>query len=81
METHMTRKAQGDFPTSAGILFGLGLGGFDGIILHQVLQWHHMVTSAGYPPDTVRNLEINTASAFSTWWKASWTTISWGCTT
>jgi uncharacterized membrane protein len=30
------------FPASAGILFGLGLGGFfDGIMLHQVLQWHH----------------------------------------
>jgi uncharacterized membrane protein len=27
------------FPVSAGILFGLGLGGFfDGIVLHQVLQ-------------------------------------------
>lgn len=51
----------GEFPTSAGILFGLGLGGFfDGIIFHQVLQWHHMLTSAGFPPDNVRNLEINT---------------------
>ena len=50
-----------DFPISAGILFGLGLGGlFDGIILHQVLQWHHMLTSAGYPPDTVSNLKFNT---------------------
>jgi uncharacterized membrane protein len=49
------------FPISAGILFGLGLGGlFDGIILHQVLQWHHMLTSAGYPPTTVENLQINT---------------------
>jgi uncharacterized membrane protein len=49
------------FPTSAGVLFGLGLGGFfDGIVLHQVLQWHHMLTSAGYPVDSVRNLEINT---------------------
>jgi uncharacterized membrane protein len=57
----MTREQQGDFPTSAGILFGLGLGGFfDGIILHQILQWHHMVTSAGFPADSVRNLEINT---------------------
>ena len=50
----------GGFPVSAGVLFGLGLGGFfDGIILHQVLQWHHMLTSAGYPPDSVRNLQIN----------------------
>jgi uncharacterized membrane protein len=51
----------GGFPMSAGILLGLGLGGFfDGIVLHQMLQWHHMLTSAGYPPDSVRNLEINT---------------------
>jgi len=50
-----------DFPTSAGILLGIGLGGFfDGIVLHQILQWHHMLTSAGYPADDVRNLEINT---------------------
>lgn len=50
-----------EFPLSAGILFGLGLGGFfDGIILHQVLQWHHMLTSAGYPADSVQNLKVNT---------------------
>lgn len=49
------------FPNSAGIFFGLGLGGFfDGIVLHQILQWHHMVSSAGYPPDSVDNLKINT---------------------
>ena len=45
----------------AGIFLGLGLGGFfDGIVLHQILQWHHLVTSAGYPPTSVENLEINT---------------------
>ena len=50
-----------EFPISAGILFGLGLGGFfDGIVFHQILQWHHMLTSAGYPANDVRNLEINT---------------------
>jgi uncharacterized membrane protein len=27
---------------SAGILFGLGLGGF---FLHQILQWHHMLST------------------------------------
>jgi uncharacterized membrane protein len=49
------------FPTRAGILFGLGLGGFfDGIVLHQILQWHHMLTSAGFPADSVTNLRINT---------------------
>jgi uncharacterized membrane protein len=41
---------------------GLGLGGFvDGIVLHQVLQWHHMVTGTGdHPSDTVAGLEANT---------------------
>ena len=48
------------FPTVAGILLGLGLGGFfDGIVLHQVLQWHHMLTSAGYPADNLQNLKLN----------------------
>lgn len=48
------------FPTVAGIFLGLGIGGFfDGIILHQVLQWHHMLTSAGFPADTLQNLEFN----------------------
>ena len=57
----MQRNDPGGFPSSAGILLGIGLGGFvDGIVLHQILQWHHMVTSAGYPPDSVRNLELNT---------------------
>ena len=57
---HHARQER-DFPVAAGILFGLGLGGFfDGIILHQVLQWHHMLTSAGYPPDSVQNLQVNT---------------------
>jgi uncharacterized membrane protein len=44
----------------AGILLGLGLGGFfDGIVLHQILQWHHMVTEP-YPATTLSNLELNT---------------------
>jgi uncharacterized membrane protein len=44
----------------AAILLGLGLGGFfDGIVLHQILQWHHMV-STPTPPDTLENLELNT---------------------
>jgi uncharacterized membrane protein len=51
---------RGRFPVSAGILFGLGLGGFfDGIVLHQLLQWHHMVSS-WYPPTTIENLRLNT---------------------
>jgi uncharacterized membrane protein len=53
-------STEGHFPISAGILFGLGLGGFfDGIVLHQILQWHHMLSS-WYPVNTVENLELNT---------------------
>jgi len=48
------------FPTGAGVLLGLGLGGFfDGIVLHQLLQWHH-VLSSWYPITSVENLELNT---------------------
>ncbi|MGY2050154.1 DUF2243 domain-containing protein [Methylobacterium sp. JK268] len=48
------------FPVAAGLLFGLGLGGFfDGIVLHQVLQWHHMLSS-WYPITSLANLERNT---------------------
>ncbi|MGW5507183.1 DUF2243 domain-containing protein [Streptomyces albogriseolus] len=52
-----------------GIVLGVGLGGFaDGILLHQLLQWHHMLTSTNddrigvkyYSPDTVSGLEMNT---------------------
>jgi uncharacterized membrane protein len=41
---------------------GLGLGGFiDGIVLHQILQWHHMLTDTGdHPANTVAGLETNT---------------------
>ncbi|MDP3966771.1 MAG: DUF2243 domain-containing protein [Nocardioides sp.] len=47
---------------ASGLLYGLGLGGFvDGILLHQVLQWHHMVSAVpAYPVDTVAGLEANT---------------------
>ena len=48
----------------AGIILGVGLGGFvDGIVLHQVLQWHHMLSAFDhqhYPTTTVDGLEVNT---------------------
>lgn len=52
-----------------GILLGVGLGGFvDGILLHQILQWHHMLSSTDndnigvryYNPHTVSGLRMNT---------------------
>lgn len=41
---------------SAGLVLGLGLGGFfDGIVLHQLLGWHHML-SGWYPHDEKINM-------------------------
>jgi uncharacterized membrane protein len=63
-----------------GIVLGVGLGGFvDGILLHQLLQWHHMLTStdtdrAGiryYSPDTVDGLRMNTL------WDGVFHTVTW----
>jgi uncharacterized membrane protein len=52
-------------PVTGGFLLGVGLGGFvDGIVLHQILQWHHLVTDhrapGRFPPGTVDDLEANT---------------------
>ncbi|WP_067430681.1 DUF2243 domain-containing protein [Nocardioides jensenii] len=63
-----------------GIVLGVGLGGFvDGILLHQLLQWHHMLTSTDsdnigvryYPDSTVHGLEINTV------WDGLFHTFTW----
>lgn len=42
-------------------MLGLGLGGLvDGILLHQILQWHHMLTSTpGRSAKTLQGLESN----------------------
>jgi uncharacterized membrane protein len=45
--------------TAAVTLIGVGMGGFvDGIVLHQILQWHNML-SAKLPPDTLLNSKTN----------------------
>ncbi len=80
------------FPTFAGVLLGLGLGGFfDGIVFHQLLQWHHMV-SGWYPLDSIDNIRLNTtwdgifhsatyllllASLFLLWQRARGSEIRW----
>jgi uncharacterized membrane protein len=48
--------------TVPGILLGIGLGGFvDGIVLHQILQWHHMLSSTTrYPATDLTGLQDNT---------------------
>jgi uncharacterized membrane protein len=63
-----------------GIILGVGLGGFvDGILVHQILQWHHMLTSAdtanidvgSYPATTVHGLQMNTL------WDGLFHTVTW----
>ena len=63
-----------------GLLLGVGLGGFvDGILLHQILQWHHMLTSSAtanipigdYPATTVHGLQMNTL------WDGLFHTVTW----
>jgi uncharacterized membrane protein len=63
-----------------GILLGVGLGGFvDGIVLHQLLQWHHMLTSTDtdrigvryYPANTVAGLRMNTV------WDGVFHVVAW----
>ncbi len=63
-----------------GTILGLGLGGFvDGFLLHQLLQWHHMLSRTGsdnlglpsYPADTVTGLRMNTL------WDGVFHTATW----
>lgn len=82
-----TSRRAGPPPSSAdhrlglpATILGVGLGGFvDGILLHQVLQWHHMLTSTDtdnigvgyYPADTVPGLQMNTL------WDGLFHTFTW----
>lgn len=56
-----------------GFLMGIGFGGFvDGIVMHQILQWHHVLSdTAANPPGTIPGKEANvTADGFfhaATW--------------
>lgn len=63
-----------------GVMLGVGMGGFvDGILLHQLLQWHHMLSSTNedhiglkyYNPHTVSGLEMNTL------WDGIFHTLCW----
>jgi uncharacterized membrane protein len=43
----------------AGVVLGVGVGGFvDGIVAHQLLEWHHMV-SGWYPVTGEHNMRVN----------------------
>jgi len=54
MERNSTRRV-----VTAAIFRGFGLGGFlDGILLHQILQWHQMI-SVRLPPDTLAAAKVS----------------------
>ena len=58
----------------AGIALGIGLGGFfDGILLHQILQVHAML-SAKIPLDSMANMKINMTA------DGLFHAVSWGAT-
>lgn len=45
---------------AAAVLLGVGMGGFvDGILFHQLLQWHNMLSAVVPPRDSVVNMEVN----------------------
>ncbi len=45
--------------TIGSVLIGVGMGGFvDGIVLHQIMQWHNMLSNV-YPPHTMENMRLN----------------------
>jgi uncharacterized membrane protein len=51
--------AQSKRATIAGVLIGIGMGGFvDGILLHQILQWHNMVSN-WVPPNDMEAMKTN----------------------
>lgn len=58
------REVRHDRPslTAPGVLLGVGLGGFvDGIVLHQILQWHQLLsTTDAFGEQTLANMQVNT---------------------
>jgi len=56
---HSPERAHEPPPRRAGIAIGIGLGGFvDGILLHQIAQWHNML-SARLPPTSMDAMRVN----------------------
>ncbi|WP_437729792.1 DUF2243 domain-containing protein [Sorangium sp. So ce1335] len=45
---------------TAGVLFGMGAGGLiDGILFHQLLQWHHLICFSCHPGATIEDVRRN----------------------
>ena len=73
----MAAAARRDPTGPAGLLLGIGLGGFlDGILLHQILQTHAML-SAKIPLDSMANMKAN-MTADGLFHAATWTATTLG---
>ncbi len=61
IESKVEQPTHSGLLVAAGLLIGAGLlaGFVDGILLHEILQWHHMITSIR-PETTLLNLKANT---------------------
>lgn len=61
MESKLEQRSHSGLLIAAGILIGAGLfaGFVDGILFHEILQWHHMVTSIR-PATNLSDLKANT---------------------
>jgi uncharacterized membrane protein len=58
--TTRDRRADGGLVRGPAVVAGFGLGAFlDGIVLHQILQWHHLVVEYR-SADDLAGLERNT---------------------
>lgn len=45
---------------TAGVLLGMGAGGLiDGILFHQLLQWHHLICFSCHPGATIEDVRRN----------------------
>ena len=65
----------------AGLVLGMGLGGFfDGIVLHQILGWHHLIcTTRTCHPLSIADLQRkNTADGY--FHLGTYLLTIWGCT-
>ncbi|MBD3883466.1 DUF2243 domain-containing protein [Phormidium tenue FACHB-886] len=59
-ETQSNTQTHRRLLVAAGLTLGIGQAGFfDGIVLHQLLQWHHMFSSVKTDA-TVAGMELNT---------------------
>lgn len=61
MESKLEPRNRSGLLVAAGLLIGAGLlaGFVDGILLHEILQWHHMITSVR-PMTNLSAVEANT---------------------